>query len=137
MAIKKFDAPEPEPTEPKAPSPADIAKDSKFSPWTRKDDPKKRPLGNKVYTAGGGTEGRYSNTEELADALLLKADEGFKKAEELVKLYEKATRSPSRTNVLAYSEAIKEVLKSDPETASAVISILVATLATSFGGGRR
>lgn len=137
MAIKKFNTPDETPAEPTAPTPAEVAKGSKFSPWLKKEDPKKKPLGNKVYTAESGTEGKYTSNEDLTEALLIRAEDAFKQAEKLVQLYEKATRNPTRANVIAYSDAIKEVVKGDTETSAAVLSVLIATLCSMFGPGRR
>lgn len=138
MAIKKFGDPVPEDSTPKGSGADDAVKASQFSPWNGPPDAKKKPLGERVYTAEGTTEsGKYTDNAELVEALLLAAEEAFTTAEKLLKLYEKAARNPTRANVDAYAAAIEDVIASDPKAAQAVLSVIVATFSAAMGGGRK
>jgi hypothetical protein len=129
MAIKKFGAPEPGDTPKNEPA---AERKSPFSPWLGKPDATKKPLGDRVYSSGTTEGGKYTDNGDLMEALLLKAEEAFRQAEQLIKLYERASRNPTRANVQAYSDAIAAVIASDKEISSAVLSVLVATLTATF-----
>jgi hypothetical protein len=129
MAIKRFDS-EPKGEKP-APTSQDQVKASPFSPWLGKNDDAKRGYGEKVY--GGEDAGGKYNKQDLAEAMLVKATEAYTSLEKVVKLYDRATKNPTRSNVLAYTTAIREVV-GENENAQAVLSVAVAVLVSSLGG---
>lgn len=136
MAIKKFGSPEDSAPKPE-PTP-DAVKASQFSPWLAQPDAKKKPLGERVYTADGAAEpGKYTDDAELMEALLLAAEEAFSTAEKLLKLYDRASRNPTRTNVDAYSNAIEEVVTGDSRASAAVLSVIVATFSAAMNSRKR
>lgn len=126
MAIKKFDDPTPKDDNTK-PKRDEAVENSPFNPWMD-DKPKRSSLGERAWAKTSKSSGKYTDNAALAEALLVKATESYAKVETLVKLYEKASKNPTRENVTKYGEAVRDIVSGETEDAAAIVSVLVATL---------
>lgn len=137
MAIKKFDDVPETPDVNTEHDEIAAVKASAFSPWLSDGDDSKPGLGKQAWSASGNkTEGKYEG-DDLREAMLVKAQDAFETVEKVLRLYERASKNPTRENVAAYSTAVYALVE-NKEVAAPVISVLVATLFSFVGGsGRR
>jgi hypothetical protein len=78
-------------------------------------------------------QGKYTNREDMAEAMMVQATEAFRTVEKLAVAYERASRNPTRENVENYRKAIYEVVNAEDGETASVISVMVATVFSLIG----
>lgn len=123
MAIKRFDDAQDKPE----PEPKAEAK-SIFDPFATKQDSSQH--GTRVF-ADGQAENKYTDQEELMEAMLGSVQGGFKDIKELIFLFQNTVVNPTRDNVLKYTAKLNEVAGPEQRSRTALsmcISMIVDSL---------
>lgn len=132
MTIKNFGTPEPEKR-----TPAERTR-SLFDPVDPADHEPQSVLGERLYVEG---EDEETDTQELSLMIFGEKDTVDKAAKlcgELVNLYERASRNPTKSNVIAFTKAVTKLFE-NPDLARAALALQTATLAVALnqiGKGR-